>query len=65
MAVGYIRVSTDMQVELGYSLENQEYRKQPFPRILRSLHSPLIIPSKESKPSKLGHTGAIFGLDLI
>lgn len=29
-AVGYIRVSTDMQAEEGYSLENQEYQIKEF-----------------------------------
>lgn len=29
-AVGYIRVSTDMQVEQGYSLENQEYQIKSY-----------------------------------
>ena len=29
-AVGYIRVSTDMQAEEGYSLENQEHQIKEF-----------------------------------
>lgn len=45
-AVGYIRVSTDMQAELGYSLENQEYEIKNY---VESKHMTLVHIYQEEK----------------
>lgn len=45
-AVGYIRVSTDMQAEMGYSIENQDYEIKNY---VESKHMTLVHIYQEEK----------------